>query len=150
MAYNVGELFKNYEYLIKVKTKSEYADNTERFKADSLNYLSEILDDIDQASDKAEIAKNFAQDVFNAFEKRGKVKETRLVSINYYMIYFIFPTILSERTEDGEAICEAIKTAWNEKFKCNISYADYNTLNDGFVTKLFGIPVGAIGFGKKD
>ena len=56
------------------------------------------------------------------------------------MIYYVFPTILSE--ENGAAICDTLKDVWNSRFKCNISYTDYDSLMEGFQTKIFGIPIG--------
>lgn len=147
MKYNVGAIFEDAAYLTKVGSKGEYEHLTKNFKTNRLEHLSLLFTNIDAAEEKTAAidaeTKQFSLDVFEAFQKRGKVKGQTLATLNYFMIYYIFPTILSERTEDGKEICDALKTNWNATFKdCDINYTDYETLYKGFRTKIFGFPIG--------
>ena len=47
----------------------------------------------------------FCEDVFEGFKKFGKVRGADQMNLNYFMIYFVFPTILSEE-ENGEDLTE--------------------------------------------
>lgn len=149
MTYKIQEIFDNLAAMSRVKTKAGYESMTEDFKARNMANLQELFDHIDNEGDKAAamqtVAADFAQETFDTFAKRGKVKGTDQMNLSYFMIYYIFPTVLTARPEDGTAICDALKDAFNTRFKANISYTDYETLYNGFVTKIFGIQ-----FGKKD
>ena len=150
MRFNIEELFKDHQLYIKVKTKKDYKAYFEKFNNENGQCLTDIFSDIDSGKEVTDVAKEFAQDVFDTFAKKNKIRQGKIVPMNYHMIYYIFPTILQKREEDGTVICDAIRDAWNEKCKCNIDYADYETLEGAFVTKFFGIPINGIGFGKRD
>lgn len=149
MFYSIETFFKDCEVMIKLKTKSDYEQNTTVYLQRTQDEFEGFFSAVDEAGIEVAV-KDFVEKAFSLFEKRGKVKQSRLITINYQMIYYIFPTILKLRDEDGTKICDCLKDAWNEVFKCNINYADYDTLSAGFVTKFFGIPVNSIGFGKRD
>lgn len=137
MAYNIEKIFEDCGYLSSVRSKKEYEGNTSKFKNDRLEYLRGL---IDSDSPRA-AAEEFCSDVFDAFQKRGRIRGRDQMNLNYFMIYYIFPTILSEK-ENGNEICDTLKEQWNIKFKENISYTDYDSLMEGFQTKIFGIPIG--------
>ncbi|MBR5637123.1 MAG: hypothetical protein IKW81_09370 [Pseudobutyrivibrio sp.] len=137
MSYNVNKIFEDVSYLSKVHSKKEYEANSLRFKDERYGELENLI----SAEDVSAEARSFCEDVFISFKKFGKVRGADLMNLNYFMIYYVFPTILCEEQE-GKAICDAIKDTWNSYFKCNISYTDYNTLYEGFQTKIFGIPIG--------
>ena len=137
MGFNVEKIFEDYDYLSKVKTKKDYEINSDRFKKDRMEYLK----DLTQAEDLSQRAGELCQDVFDAFQKRGKIRGGDQMTLNYFMIYYVFPSILSE-CQNGNDVCDALKDAWNNQFKENISYTDYETLLGGFRTKIFGITIG--------
>ncbi len=137
MGYNVEKIFEDCGYLSKVKTKKEYEVNTNKFKADRLEYMRDLMNK-DTISEQAKL---FCQDVFNTYAKRGKIRGGDMMTLNYFAIYYIFPTIISE-AENATEICDELKNAWNKQFNENINYTDYDSLMEGFVTKLFGIPIG--------
>ncbi|SDB31381.1 hypothetical protein SAMN02910298_01558 [Pseudobutyrivibrio sp. YE44] len=136
MSYNVNKIFEDVAYLSKVHTKKEYEAHTINFKEDRYGEFEALV----KASDVTAECKQFCEDVFAGFKKFGKVRGTDQMNLNYFMIYYVFPTILSEE-EKGQEICDNLKDVWNERFKCNINYTDYNSLYDGFQTKIFGIPI---------
>lgn len=137
MGYNVEKIFDDVAYLSKVHSKNEYDSHTEKFKEDRYMELASLV----HAEDVAAEAKVFCEDVFAAFKKLGKVRGADMMNLNYFMIYYVFPTILSEEKKGAE-ICDTLRDVWNERFKCNINYTDYETLKEGFQTKIFGIPIG--------
>ncbi len=137
MSYNVNKIFEDVAYLSKVHSKKEYEAHTSKFKDDRYGELTTLV----KSDDVAAECNQFCEDVFTSFKKFGKVRGTDQMNLNYFMIYYVFPTILSEE-ENGSEICDTLKEVWNQHFKCNISYTDYNTLYEGFQTKIFGIPIG--------
>ena len=137
MGYNVNKIFEDVNYLSKVHSKKEYEAHTNKFKEDRYGELSTLV----QAEDVQGECAKFCDDVFISFKKFGKVRGADLMNLNYFMIYYVFPTILAEE-ENGKETCDILKDVWNNRFKSNISYTDYNTLMEGFQTKIFGIPIG--------
>ena len=137
MSYNVNKIFEDVAFLSKVHNKAAYEKNTELFKEERYSEFAALV----KAEDVSAEAQRFCEDVFMAFKKLGKVRGADQMNLNYFMIYYVFPTILCEEQE-GKAICDSLKDTWNSYFKCNISYTDYNTLYEGFQTKIFGIPIG--------
>ena len=137
MSYNVDKIFEDVAFLSKVHNKKAYEANTNRFKEERYQELSDLVN----AEDVGAEAQKFCEDVFIAFKKFGKVRGADQMNLNYFMIYYVFPTILCEEQE-GKTICDTLKATWNSYFKCNIDYTDYNTLYEGFQTKIFGIPIG--------
>ncbi len=137
MGFNVEKIFADVAFMSKVKTKKDYEAHMEEFK--SQRY--ELLNDMIKAEDVKAAASVFCGDVTGAFKKFGKVRGGDLMNLNYFMIYYIFPSILMNE-ENGTEICDNIRDAWNEHFNANINYADYDSLMEGFRTKIFGIPIG--------
>ncbi|MCR5416453.1 MAG: hypothetical protein K6E79_06635 [Pseudobutyrivibrio sp.] len=136
MGYNVEKLFEDVAYLSKVHTKKDYEMNMKMFKENRYEFLEPII----KASDVAADAKVLCDEVNTAFKKFGKVRGSDMMNINYFMIYYVFPSLLTE--ENGSEICDTVKSVWNAYFKCNIDYTDYETLLNGFQTRIFGIPIG--------
>lgn len=137
MGYDVEKIFEDVAYLSKVRSKKEYENNIKAFKQDRYS----LLEDMVSSDDIVGEAKKFCDDINDAFKKFGKVRGADMMNLNYFAIYYIFPTILSEE-ENGNEICDTLRDAWNDKFKTSINYTDYESLHEGFQTKIFGIPIG--------
>lgn len=137
MAFNVKKIFAEAESISKISTKKEYEKKMHMFLSERYAYLSEMT----TASDVAAASKIFCDDVHNEFKKFGKVRTGTLMTLNLFLIYYIFPAILKNEGERATAICDALKDTWNSRFKCNIDYSDFDSLTEGFQTKIFGIPV---------
>ena len=137
MSFEVRKIFEDLSHLSKVHTKKEYAAAMDMFRADRFSLLRDLTESGDYAANSLVLC----QDVQDEFKKFGKVRAAELMNLNYFMIYYVFPTILSEE-EKGAEICDTLRDVWNERFKCNINYTDYETLKEGFQTKIFGIPIG--------
>ena len=137
MGYNIEKIFEDHAYLSKVHSKGEYEAHTMKFKSDRYDLLASLVN----ADDVSAECQQFCEDVFLKFKKLGRIRGAEQMNLNYFMIYYVFPTILSEE-EKGEEICNTLRDTWNSRFKCNISYTDYETLFEGFQTRIFGIPIG--------
>lgn len=137
MSFEVKKIFEDLSRLSKVHTKKEYEAAMDMFRADRFSLLNELV----ESNDYAVYSRLFCQDVQEGFKKFGKVRAAELMNLNYFMIYFIFPSILLEK-ENGVEICDVLRDTWNDFFKANINYTDYESLMGGFQTRFFGIPIG--------
>ena len=138
MGYKVDKIFEDCACLGKVHSKEQYKVNSDKFKEERYSELETLV----KAQDVEAECRQFCEDVFMTFKKFGKVRGTDRMNLNYFMIFYVFPTILSEEGDKAAEICETLKNTWNSRFKANIAYTDYNTLLDGFEAKIFGIPIG--------
>lgn len=137
MAFEVSKIFEDVSRLSKVHSKKDYEAAMDAFKAGRFSLLNDLV----EASDYSSASRSFCQDVSEEFKKFGKVRGGDLMNLNYFMIYYIFPSILMEK-ENGQEICDTLRDTWNDFFKASISYTDYETLMGGFQTRFFGIPIG--------
>jgi len=137
MGFNVDGIFEDVARLSKVHTKKDYEAMMKVFKEKRYVYLADLVN----AEDVSATAEAFCQDVENSFKKFGKVRGGDLMNLNYFMIYYIFPALL-DTEENGKELCDTINDVWNKHFGANISYTDYDSLMEGFRTKIFGIPIG--------
>lgn len=137
MSFEVRKIFEDLSHLSKVHTKKEYAAAMDMFRADRFSLLRDLTESGDYATNSLVLC----QDVQDEFKKFGKVRAVELMNLNYFMIYYIFPSILLEK-ENGAEICDILRDKWNDFFKANINYTDYESLMSGFQTKIFGIPIG--------
>ena len=138
MEFNINKIFEGVEPLSKISTKKEYENQMNMFLSERYDLLKELV----QAEDLDVASTAFCDGVHGEFKKFGKVRMGDLMNLNYFLIYYIFPSILKNEGEGAEKICTSLKDTWNSKFKCNISYTDYDNLMEGFQTRIFGIPVG--------
>ncbi len=138
MEFNVIGIFEDVDILSKVHAKKQYEANMNMFQEKRYGMLSQLV----EAEDKAEASKALCDGVTSAFKKFGKVRGGDLMNLNYFMIYYVFPSILLKEGEAAVEICDTLRDTWNAHFKSNINYTDYDTLMEGFQLKIFGIPVG--------
>lgn len=139
MGYDVEKIFADVAFLSKIHSKKDYEAWMKNFNDNRYELLSNLVSGQDTTSE----AKTFCEDVTNAFKKFGKVRGTDLMNLNYFMIYYVFPAIqMNEENEKAIRICDTLKEVWNTHFKSNINYSDYDSLMEGFQTRIFGIPIG--------
>ena len=65
MSYNVDKIFEDVVYLTKVHNKASYESNTNRFKDERYDELSDLV----KAEDVAAESQKFCEDVFISFKK---------------------------------------------------------------------------------
>lgn len=147
MLENIAGMFGNMNDMLKMKNlkKKTYEANTILFRETYGDYFQEMFEYVEQSGDKetaAEVVgKRFAEAVQAEFaNKRGKIDSRVQVDLNFFMIYYVFPTILGMEKEDSKLLADAICKVWGRSFKdSKIQYTDYDTVYAGFREKIFGI-----------
>ncbi|MCR4740691.1 MAG: hypothetical protein K5886_10600 [Lachnospiraceae bacterium] len=144
MLDHVEVIFNDLEFMLRKLKKASYEANMNRFRAEQGHFIDEMISFVKASDDPAEAAgevgRSFAEGIFNAFEKKGKINGRRQADLNFFMIYYVFPAVLLTDEECADSLCTGIKDAWNKRFKdTNISYTTYDKLYNSFRTKIFGI-----------
>ena len=86
------------------------------------------------------VNKPFVAAVQQIFEKRGKIKGKVQMDLNFFMIYYVFPSILMTQSDDAKLMADTLCETWSNSFKgAKIGYTDYDTLYESFKEKIFGI-----------
>lgn len=143
MLDNPELIFTDLELMLRKLKKSSYEANMKKFRESHGDFIDKMIrsvcdsDDRDVASEA--VANDFAEGIFDAFSRNGKIGGRKLADMNFFMIYYIFPAILLTGEDCADDLCKAVKMAWNEKFNTNIGYTDYDTLYSSFRNKIFGI-----------
>ena len=109
MGYKVDKIFEDCACLGKVHSKEQYKVNSDKFKEERYPELETLV----KAQDVEAECRQFCEDVFMTFKKFGKVRGTDRMNLNYFMIFYVFPTILSEEGDKAAEICETLKNTWN-------------------------------------
>ena len=145
MLENIAGMFENMNDMLKKLKKKNYETNTIQFRNTYGHYFEEMFEYVEKSEDKEtaceSVGECLVQDVQTAFaNKRGKIDSRTQADLNFYMIYYVFPTILGMEREDSKLLADAICKVWGRSFKdSNIQYTDYDTLYAGFREKIFGI-----------
>ena len=144
---DISIIFENDIIMMRKLNKKLYEKNMTTFREkygeliDSL--LAEIADGAEPEKLSGEVGERCVNQIFAAFEKRGKMKKAVQMEKELYMIYYLFPAILLTGNDKASMLCDGIRDSWNAKFGKNINYTDYDNIYAGFVNKLFGIPIGS-------
>lgn len=129
--------FKKKTYLSFLETYEEkhrdvyelicaYVREDENWKAG----IRELADLVSQNAKKA-VAKTW-------FFQRAREEMDRTCMVTFYMI----PALLDLSIPEKEEIAEIIADSWSDTFGSNrLTAADKNTIQSGFVTKIFGVPI---------
>ena len=144
MLDNISSIFENMNDLMRKLKKKNYEANMKFFKETYGHYFEEMRDYIAAGSDKDAAAKDiadlFCEESAKIFKnKRGRVSARDQVDTNMFMIYYVFPAIQLYDLENGILLCDNLKDKWNETFKQQIGYTDYQKIHDNFREKIFGI-----------
>lgn len=145
MLQGIETVFDNKEKMMKRLKKKSFETNSAEFVENYGHFFNEMTEHVEQAGDKEaaakEVADCFIQAVKTRFAgKNGKVSSSTQVDLNFFMIYYIFPSILKTGHEDSKLIADTLCTAWGTGFKdSKIQYTDYDTLYGAFREKIFGI-----------
>ena len=134
MAFDIMKIFEGVEPLSKISEKKVYEGKMNMFLSDRYGYLKELV----EAADVATASKIFCNDVHVAFDKFGKARMGNFTNLNMFLIIFVFPAIIKNEGERAPEICDALKNAWNSRFKCNIDYTDYDSIMDSFQNRILG------------
>ena len=145
MLQGFENIFDEKDVLLKHLKKESYEQNTEYFKNEYGHFFDEMFEYVDGSDDKESAAKEIADTIIAGVSKkytdaRGKISGRDQVDNNFFMIYYVFPTILSVESTDNKLIADAICNEWGNSFKdSKIQYTDYDSLYGSFRHKIFGI-----------
>lgn len=145
MLQGIETIFEDRDKMMAHLKKKKYEEYTKIFIQKHGHYFQEMTAYVGGAADKEaaaeEIGECIASAVKNAFEnKRGKIGARTQSDLNFFMIYYVFPTILGTESEDAKMIADGVCNAWKKNFKdSDIGYTDYDTLYNSFREKIFGI-----------
>lgn len=145
MLQGIETMFDDKEKMLKHLKKKSYEENTELFEREYGHYFHEMAEYLAKNGDKETAAEEIAECLIQAVKKKftnkkGKIDSRTQVDLNFFMIYFVFPSILKMEGEDAKLLADNICTMWGENFtESNIKYADYETLYGSFREKIFGI-----------
>lgn len=146
MLINVGSMFDNMKDMLKKLKKKSYEENFKQFWRANMNYFFEMTDYVGAAEDKEVAAEEIAVVLSDAVEEKFAAGSKKKISgsvqadINFFMIYYVFPSILKTQHDDCRLIADSICAQWKVRFKnSEIGYTDYDTLYKSFKEKIFGI-----------
>ena len=145
MLTGIENIFDNRNVMLKHLKKKSYEENTEFFKEKYGHLFDEMFEYVKEAEDKNAAADEVAKVFINAVSKKfagknGKVSGRDQVDLNFFMIYYVFPTIIGYESENNKLIADAICNKWGASFKdSKIQYTDYDSLYGSFRHKIFGI-----------
>ena len=146
MLQGIETIFDNMEQMMHHLKKKSYEANTEVFVRDHGFYFQEMKEYVEAAGEgkeaaALELAECFANAVEKKYKnKKGKINARTQMDLNFFMIYYVFPTILKLESPDYKLIADSVCKVWSQTFKdSDIQYTDYDTLYASFREKIFGI-----------
>ena len=143
MLQQVEAVFENMAPMLKGLKKKTYETNMKAFREKNNEFFFEMMDQL-KFGDKEVIARHlsnsFVAAVKQLFEKRGKIKGSTQMDLNFFMIYYVFPAILMTQSEDAKLMADTLCETWGNSFKdSKIGYTEYDKLYESFKEKIFGI-----------
>lgn len=146
MLNNISSMFDNMKDMLKRLKKKTFEENTKKFWHANMNYFFEMTDYVAAAEDKDAAAKEIGKILADAVEEKfatgpkKKITSAMQADINFFMIYYVFPSLLRTQHDDCRFIAESICAEWKTRFKnSEIGYTDYDSLYNSFKEKIFGI-----------
>lgn len=145
MLQGIESIFDNKEEMMKRLKKKSYETHTETFIGNNGHYFREMADYVAQAAEKESAAEEIGECLVQAVKdrftnKKGKIGSRTQADLNFFMIYYVFPTILGMEQKDSRVIAEGIRTVWSRSFReSDIQYTDYDSLYKTFHEKILGI-----------
>lgn len=142
MLENVITMFDDRKALVGKIKKTAYEANMPVYREKYGHFYTEMLGEIAGSDDveatAKEVANVFCKNVFDGAAKKGRIKSSMTMDLNFLMVYYVFPGLLLTEDENATVLADAIRDKWNETFNCNISYGTYDFIMEGFRKKLFG------------
>lgn len=144
MLEQIGTIFDDEHALLKNLKKKVYEENFKIFQAKHGHFIDEMISFVNDSEDRNsaidEVSKIFCEHALNDTIINGKKKNRYQIDFNFYMIYYVFPSILKTNDVNAIRICDCLRDTWNATFvNTNINYTDYETLHSSFKEKIFGI-----------
>ncbi|MBR4573942.1 MAG: hypothetical protein IKO16_03445 [Lachnospiraceae bacterium] len=141
---NTALMFEGYRAMLKKIKKKTYEERFASFFGRNRSFFSDMTQYIKGREDTAvaagEVANIFAENVFSEYGRAGKLSASDTTDLSLFMIYFVFPSILSLDDENSKVLCDAIRDEW--RVRTNNPAYDYTTYEDlhgSFQEKIFGL-----------
>ena len=143
MLQQVEAVFEDMAPMLKGLKKKNYEANMKAFREKNNEFFFQMMDQL-KVEKKDVVAKHLSNSFVNAvkqiFEKRGKIKGRVQMDLNFFMIYYVFPSILMTQNDNAKLMADTLCETWGKSFKdSKIGYTDYDTLYESFKEKIFGI-----------
>lgn len=143
MLQQVETIFEDMAPMLKGLKKKSYEANMKTFREKNNKFFFEMMDQL-KVGNKEVIAQHlsnsFVAAVKQIFEKNGKIKGNLQMDLNFFMIYYVFPSILMTQSDDAKLMADTLCETWGKSFKdAKIGYTDYDKLYESFKEKIFGI-----------
>ena len=143
MLQQVETIFENMAPMLKGLKKKNYEANMKAFREKNNDFFFSMMDQL-KVGNKEVIAKHlsnsFVAAVKQIFEKKGKIKGSLQMDLNFFMIYYVFPAILMTQSDDAKLMADTLCETWGNSFKdSKIGYTDYDKLYESFKEKIFGL-----------
>ena len=143
MLQQVETIFSNMDSMLKGLKKKTYEANMKAFREENNEFFFQLMDQL-KVGNKEVIAQHlsnsFVAAVKQLFEKGGKIKGRVQMDLNFFMIYYVFPSMLMTQSDDAKLMADTLCETWGNSFKdAKIGYTDYDKLLESFKEKIFGI-----------
>ena len=143
MLQQVEAIFSDMAPMLKGLKKQTYEANMKIFREKNNEFFFQLMDQL-KAGNKEVIAQHLSNSFVSAvkqiFEKKGKIKGNVQMDLNFFMIYYVFPSILMTQSDDAKLMADTLCETWGKSFKdAKIGYTDYDKLYESFKEKIFGI-----------
>lgn len=136
-------LFDNAEKVIKGFKRDSYADSFEQYLAKQGELLKAIRKSMEGSPEPGRAAAEIADVIVSGgaavldAQSGKRAKENIRLTLNMYMVTFVFPAILTLENGKYTDLTDVISRKWSENFKNSpIQAADFDSLNKGFRRKL--------------
>ena len=144
MLQQIEAMFADMAPMLKGLKKQKYEANMKVFREKNNEFFFQMMDQLKCVEKKDVVAKHLSNSFVNAvkqiYEKRGKIKGSLQMDLNFFMIYYVFPAILMTQYDDAKLMADTLCETWGNSFKdAKIGYTDYETLHESFKEKIFGI-----------
>lgn len=143
MLQRVESMFADMAPMLKGLKKKKYETNMKAFREKNNEFFFEMVEQLNFENKEAvarHISNSFVNAVKQIFEKRGKISGKVQMDLNFFMIYYVFPSILMTQNDNAKLMADTLCETWGSSFKdSKIGYTDYDTLHESFKEKIFGI-----------
>lgn len=145
MLDQIETMFDGYEKKLVFTThkKKSYDGFLEEFRREHGHFFTEMTRLTGASDDKERTADEIAQAVIDGvnrkYRKWGRVSGRRRADLNFFLIYYVFPSLLLTGHPDAELIADHLRDTWNREMKEQISYTSYEQIRESFHDKILGL-----------
>lgn len=113
MLQGIEIIFEDRDKMMAHLKKKTYKEYTENFIQNHGHYFEEMTTYVEGAKDKEAAAKEIGECLASAVKKtfvnkKGKIGARTQSDLNFFMIYYVFPTILSSGSEYAKTIADGV------------------------------------------